>query len=259
MPKHKSNEWEFQGEVLTWINDQISRRPGLGLDKATQEPSKITPKRSDLVIWWSRAASSAFLTIELKTPTVQINDPALLSDATEKASRWGAPCFAIWNMQMAELYKTPTAGKATPEDRVHSFAMNPLIGSVDDWLDSKKALSLKADALTIFETAWEKFATKSDQTVEIEASVFVDKLGGRLEQLRSFFYPALSAKAKKNGTVRKRLKELATEQGFAGFVEDIDEAIAGQYAYRLIGQFHFLLLAQAVKRRLSSTSPSLVQ
>lgn len=245
MPKHKSNEWEFQGEVLTWINEQIKRRPGLGLDKATQEPSKITPKRSDLVVWWNRAASSAFLTVELKTPAVPINDPKFLSDASEKASRWGAPCFAIWNMQAAELYKTPANGIATPADRVHVFALNPLISNVDDWLDPKKALSLKFDATAIFETAWEKFAIKSDQTIEIEASIFVDKLAGRLQQLRSFFHPELSAKAKKS-EVRKRLKEIAAEQGFAGFVEDIDAAIAGQYAYRLIGQILFYF---ALKRK----------
>ncbi|HEV2380034.1 MAG TPA: N-6 DNA methylase [Terriglobia bacterium] len=243
MPKHKSNEWEFQGEVLTWINDQISRRRGLGLDKATQEPSKITPQRSDLVVWWNRAANSAFFTIELKTPEVPINDPKLLSDASEKASRWGAPCFAIWNMQMAELYKTPKSGTATPADRVHQFALNPLVGSVDDWLKPETAISLKADAVTLFETAWEKFAIKSQQTVEIEASVFVDKLGARLEQLRSYLQPALSTKAAKSGPVRRRLKEIAAEQGFAGFVENIDAAIAGQYAYRLMGQilFYFAL------------------
>ncbi|MFL6386761.1 MAG: class I SAM-dependent DNA methyltransferase [Terriglobales bacterium] len=242
MAKHKSNEWEFQGQVLTWINEQISRRPGLRLDKATQEPSKITPKRSDLVIWWDRSANNAFFTVELKTPEVPITDPKLLNDASEKAARWGAPCFAIWNMQMAELYKTPTNGFATPADRVHPFPMNPLIGDVDDWLDAKKGLALKADAINIFETAWEKFAIKSEQTVEIEASVFVDKLAGRLQQLRSYLIPALSAKAAKP-TVRRRLKELAAEQGFAGFVESIDAAIAGQYAYRLIGQvlFYFAL------------------
>jgi len=243
MAKHKTNEWEFQGEVLTWVNAQISRTPGLGLDKATQEPSKITPKRSDLVIWWNRAASNAFFTVELKTPDVKINDPTFLADASEKATRWGAPCFAIWNMQMAELYKTPQSGTATPADRVHQFPLNPLIDSVDDWLDPKKGLALKADALNIFETAWEKFAIKSEQTVEVEASVFVDKLGARLEQLRSYLIPALSAKAAKSGKVRRRLKELAAEQGFAGFVENIDAAVAGQYAYRLIGQalFYFAL------------------
>src|ERR1700688_674884 len=176
---------------------KISRSPGLGLDKATQEPSKITPKRSDLVIWWNRAASNAFFTVELKTPDVPITDPKLLSDASEKATRWGAPCFAIWNMQMAELYQTPKSGTATPADRVHQFPLNPLIGDVDDWLDPKKGLALKADAVSIFETAWEKFAIKSEQTVEIEASVFVDKLAGRLAQLRSYLIPALSARAAK--------------------------------------------------------------
>jgi hypothetical protein len=196
MAKHKSSEWEFQGQALTWINEQISRRPGLGLDKATQEPSKITPKRSDLVIWWNRATGEAFFTVELKTPEVPINDPTLLNDASEKASRWGAPCFAIWNMQMAELYKTPTTGTATPADRVYQLPLNPLIGDVDDWLDEKKFLALRADTITIFETAWEKFAVKSEQTVEIEASVFVDKLAGRLEQLRSYLIPALSAKSR---------------------------------------------------------------
>ncbi len=100
--------------------------------------------------------------------------------------------------------------------------------------------------MTIFETAWEKFAIKSDQSVEIEASVFVDKLGARLEQLRSFLQPALSEKAARSRTVRRRLKELAAEQGFAGFVENVDNAIAGQYAYRLIGQILFYF---ALRRR----------
>ncbi len=252
MAKHKTNEWEFQGEVLTWINDQIARRPGLGLDKATQEPSKITPKRSDLVVWWNRVANSAFFTIELKTPALPITDPELLSDASEKARRWEAPCFAIWNMQMAELYRTPATGVATPADRVHEFALNSLISTIDDWLDPKKAISLKADAITILDTAWEKFVVKSEQTVEIEASIFVDKLGARLHQLRSYLLPALTAKALKNGAVRRRLKELAAEQGFAGFVENVDEAIAGQYAYRLIGQILFYF---ALRRKQPSLKP----
>ena len=255
MSKHQTNEWEFQGQVLTWINDQISRRPGLGLEKATIEPSKVTPKRSDLVVWWNRAASSAFLTLELKTPTVPINNPKFLADASEKASRWEAPCFAIWNMQVAELYRTPEQGIATPADRVQPFPLNPLVSTVDDWLAPKIGQTLKADAIAIFETAWEKFALKSEQTVEIEASIFVDKLAGRLQQLRSHVVPALSAKAKSSGQVRKQLKELAAEQGFAGFVESIDEAIAGQYAYRLIGQILFYF---ALKRKQPSLKPLVI-
>jgi methylase of polypeptide subunit release factors len=255
MSKHQTNEWEFQGEVLTWINDQISRRPGLGLDKATQEPSKITPKRSDLVVWWNRAAGSAFLTLELKTPATPINSPKFLTDASEKASRWNAPCFAIWNMQMAELYKTPKHGIATPADRIHPFPLNPLVNTVDDWLVPKVALTLKADTIRIFETAWERFALKSEHTVEIEASVFVDKLAGRLQQLRSYLIPALSAKAASNASLRKKLKELAAEQGFAGFIANVEEAIAGQYAYRLIGQILFYF---ALRRKQPSLKPLII-
>jgi type I restriction-modification system DNA methylase subunit len=44
------------------------------------------------------------------------------------------------------------------------------------------------------------------------------------------------------------LREIAAEQGFAGFVEDIERAIAGQYAYRLVGQllFYFALRRKVV-------------
>lgn len=252
MPKHKTNEWEFQGDVLTWINEMIQKRPGLGLEKASQEPSKLTPKRNDLVIWRNRAAGNAFFTIELKTPEVPITDPILLADASEKAARWEAPCFAIWNMQSAELYRTPKQGTATPADRVHSFPINTLITSVDDSLDPKKRISLKADTIDIFETAWERFAAKPGVSVDIEASVFVDKLAGRLQQLKSHLIPAMQAKASKSAKVRKQLKELAAEQGFAGFVEDIDEAIAGQYAYRLIGQILFYF---ALRRKQPSLKP----
>jgi hypothetical protein len=205
MPKHKTNEWEFQGDVLTWINEVIQKRPGLGLEKASQEPSKLTPKRNDLVVWRNRAAGNAFFTIELKTPEVPITDPILLTDASEKAARWEAPCFAIWNMQSAELYRTPKQGIATPADRVHSFPINTLIASVDDSLDPKKRISLKADTIDIFETAWERFAVKPGGSVGIEASVFVDKLAGRLQQLKSHLIPAMQAKASKSAKVRKQL------------------------------------------------------
>jgi methylase of polypeptide subunit release factors len=88
--------------------------------------------------------------------------------------------------------------------------------------------------------------------------VFVDKLGARLEQLRSYIQPALSEKALKYRAVRTRLKELAAEQGFAGFVENIDTAIAGQYAYRLIGQilFYFALRRKQPSLRVLEISGS---
>ena len=106
--RRSTNELEFQGQVITWLNDYISSHRGTGLDRATQEkPRRTSGKRNDLVVWSSRAGESAFISLELKTPDTAISDPQLLDDALEKARQWQAPYFAIWNMKEAELYKTP--------------------------------------------------------------------------------------------------------------------------------------------------------
>jgi hypothetical protein len=66
--KHKdSNEMEFQGQVVHWLNHYIQKHPSLGLEGATQEKPHKGGKRNDLIIWRDRAALVAFLTIELKT------------------------------------------------------------------------------------------------------------------------------------------------------------------------------------------------
>src|SRR5437763_143661 len=103
--RKSTNELEFQGQVLEWTNEDLRRRPGLKLDRATQEkPRTVSGKRNDLVVWKSRAGELAFLTIELKTPETSIGDPTFFADAMEKAQFWGAPYFALWNMREAELY-----------------------------------------------------------------------------------------------------------------------------------------------------------
>lgn len=251
---HSTNEWEFQGQVNTWLNEEIQRRPGTKLDRATQEPSKLTPKRNDLVVWWDRAAESAFLTIELKTPATPIADPALLADADEKAKRWGAPFFAIWNMRAAELYRTPIGPTAaTPAYRLSHWPVNPLVGTVDDWLRPKVADALHRVTQDLLDKAWSIHTTAGGPNIAIEASVFVDRLSRRLGQIRQHIQPALTARAAADRSIRKRLRALAAAQGFLGLVDDIDIAIAGQYAYRLIGQilFYFAL------RRKQPTLPSL--
>ena len=249
MARNRSNEWEFQGQVLNWLNEDINRRRGLGLDRATQEPSKITPQRSDLVVWRSRVSDEAFLEIELKQPTTTITDVKLFRDAEKKAKRWGAAFFAIWNMKAAELYRTPTGdNRANPADRAYSWPIEETITSVDDWLDHDKQELLKHQALAILDKAWELEQRGAGIAVPIEPSVFVDRVGTLLAKLKTQLRLSLAAKSKGNRTLRQRLKQIATEQGFAGFVDDIEAAIAGQYAYRLAGQVLFYF---ALRRRLA--------
>ena len=97
-----TNEMEFQGNVVSWINAELARRPALGLELATQEPSKITRNRNDVVVWRNRASNDVFFTFELKTPETSISDQSFFDDACRKAQRWNAPFFAVWNMQSAD-------------------------------------------------------------------------------------------------------------------------------------------------------------
>jgi type I restriction enzyme M protein len=250
MARNRSNEWEYQGQVVTWLNEDITRRRALGLDRATQETSKITPKRSDLIVWKNRASENAFLEIELKPPTVGITDPRLFRDAAEKARRWEAPYFAISNMKSVELYRTPPENRsANPTDLLFQWPMIDEVSSIDDWLDPAKQELLKTQMLSVLDKAWEIESRGEGFVPPLEASVFVDRLGQSIPKLKEELHRELSIKCKTDVTVRRRLQEIAAEQGFAGFVEDIERAIAGQYAYRLVGQ---LLFYFALKRKLTN-------
>jgi hypothetical protein len=250
--KNKSNEWEFQGQVLAWLQAEINLRAGMKLEKVTQEPSKITPKRSDLIVWRNRSTEDAFLTFELKTPTTPLEDPKLFADAVFKAGRWKSPYFAIWNMRGAELYRRSEDGVTTPDNRLGDVLLLPEIKSVDDWLQPQRAVDLQRVALKLLDGAWADWANNSSVLIEIEASVFVDKLSGQLERLKIYFTSSLTKKAATSKKVRNRLKEMAAEQGFISFVGNIDAAIAGQYAYRLVGQILFYF---SLRRRQASLKP----
>ena len=64
-----------------------------------------------------------------------------------------------------------------------------------------------------------------------------------MASLRKIFYRDIKKAAGVSKKLRKQLKQIAAEQGFEGFVEDIEYAIAGQIGYRYIGQvlFYFAL------------------
>ena len=234
----KTNELEFQGQVVTWFNQELRRNPGIGLERATQEKPG-GGKRNDLVVWRNRVNEDAFLEIELKTPETHITDPSLLADAISKAQRWGAPYLAIWNMVEAEIYRTPPAGSSvTPADALGTWKPDPDIHSVEDWLDAKKQPGLKTRALQILDRAVADHVVGDTAPLVIDPTVFVDRLTDVIGKLRNEAQGALT-KVGAQRAVRKKLKAIAAEQGFIGFVDDIDAALAGQYSYRIVGQILF--------------------
>lgn len=244
--RKQSNELEFQGQVVTWLNEEISKRPGLGLDKVTQEkPRKGSGKRNDLVVWIERRSESAFLAVELKTPTTPINDPNFLADALEKARHWKSPYFALWNMRELEVYATPSPAQPPPlpRDALKVSAWPLAITQVDDWLKPQFETELRKQAIEIVEAAVSHRSTGAVAGHAIDPELFVARLTEVIGNLRQILYRDLTSVAGSSRRLRKQLNNIAAEQGFSGFVEDIDYAIAGQIGYRYIGQmlFYFAL------------------
>ena len=249
--RKQSNELEFQGQVIVWLNDEIAKRPGLKLDKATQEkPRQSSGKRSDLIVWADRTAELAFLAIELKTPSTPINDPVFFADAIEKAQHWNARYLAIWNMRELEVYKTPSRGQSLlPSEAICRSALSLAISQVEDWLKPAFAKELRNQAVEILDAAALHDATGKLSGQTIDAEIFVSRLTDAIGKLRAIFYRDLTKAAASNRKLRKQLNGIAAEQGFKGFVEDIDYAIAGQIGYRLIGQILFYF---ALRRKIPS-------
>lgn len=254
MPKSKrktTNELEFQGQVIAWFNDEIRKRPGLNLDRTTQEkPRKHSGKRNDLIVWTDRATEIAFLAIELKTPATPINDPVLFADAIEKAQHWRAAYFAIWNMREMEVYKTPAPGASLlPSEAICRSALPLAISQVEDWLKPSFARELRNQGAEIVDSAVLHAATGQVSGQTIDAEIFVSRLTDTIGKLRTIFYRDLKRVASTNRTLRRELNAVAAQQGFKGFVDDIDYAIAGQIGYRFIGQILFYF---ALRRKIPS-------
>ena len=257
MPKSSrksTNEPEFQGQVIVWLNEEITKRSALDLDKATQEkPQELSRKRSDLIVWTNRLAEIAFLAIELKTPETPINDPIFFTDAINKAQYWGAKYLAIWNMREMEVYKTPDDSKPLlPSEAIYRSALPLAITEVEDWLKPAYETELRNQSVNLLDAAVLHSAYGSYLGQTIDAQIFVSRLTNTISKLRAIFFRDLTKACGTNRKLRVQVNRIAAEHGFLGFVDDVNYAIAGQIGYRLIGQILFYF---ALRRKIPELNP----
>lgn len=252
--RKQTNELEFQGQVVSWLNDLIAKRPGIKLNTVTQEKPRLgSGKRNDLVVWADRSTELAFLTLELKTPSTPINDPAFFGDAFEKAKHWKAPYFGLWNMREFELYATPASeSPPLPTDAIKRSATPLALARVEDWLKPAFATALRDMATEILEAALDHKNTGRISGHAIDAEIFVSRLTEAITQLRGFYYRDLVKASGPSKKLQAQISNIAVQQGFKGFVEDIHYAIAGQASYRFIGQILFYF---ALRRKLPALKP----
>jgi hypothetical protein len=123
------------------------------------------------------------------------------------------------------------------------------ITKVDDWIKSGFKKELEKQAVGILDAAIQHSITGVKHGHAIDPELFVSRLTDAIASLRNSIYRDLRKAASISKKLRTQLKQIAAEQGFEGFVEDIDYAIAGQIGYRLIGQILFYF---ALRRKIPS-------
>jgi methylase of polypeptide subunit release factors len=243
---NRTNEWEFQGAVITWINAFLRSHP-VGLETATQEVPNSDGHRSDVTVWRNRAAKVALLTAELKTPQTRLTERNFQRDAVRKAQLLTSPYLALWNMQALSLYRTPPQPRQDllPEDFLYSWDPDPQVTKASDWLKSGVKLRLEERARDLIIRASDVANTGAVARTVVDATVFVSVLTERIRLLR-LQLEADVRDALTNKALRTEIVRWADRQGLRQLVGDWYAALAGQIAYRVVGQTLFYL---AFKRR----------
>lgn len=234
------NEWEFQGEVLSWVNAVIANR-SLAFEKATGEFPNSSGKRSDVVIWRNRAAGDAAVEMELKTPSTGLDDGAFHRDAIEKAQHASADYIVLWNMREAALYKAPAYPRTSfdADDFVRHLGTADAISSVQDGTTAKGQRQLKKLALDVSLAVHDAITTGAVGGQVIDSTVFVDALRTRVDAIKRSAYDDFRASMASSRRLNNAIMNWARKQGIIGFVGDVYEALASQFAYRIAGQVLF--------------------
>ena len=117
------------------------------------------------------------------------------------------------------------------------------ITKVEDWLTPSGGRALEQIARQILDAAVFILANSGEVSVSFDSEVFVGRLESVIQRLCSVLHIVLQKQIKSSKKFRAKVNAIAAAQGFAGFVDDIDLALAGQLAYRFAGQilFYFAL------------------
>lgn len=103
------NEWEFTGEVVSWINEYLKEHTALPFSRAkTEQKGQGSLKRRDLTLLDKNV--KVVLTGEIKLPYAKDgNTPhndSVVSNARSKAQRAGSRFFFTWNVNEFVLWET---------------------------------------------------------------------------------------------------------------------------------------------------------
>jgi len=263
----KSNEREFNSQVISWLKEFISGGSypfeDITGETSVKAPSETT-KFPDVQIWLNRATKQGFCGWELKPPAIAADDTALLENAASKARAMNADRFVTWNMRSAILWRTPQAGTAvSATDRVKEYPPIPNISQVDDmWVKPNDILlkTLARDILDDLKTL--KYEGHLHQ-IEADTTFFVGRLHKSVDVLSPTLRDALLSRIGGDVKFKQALQAWGTKQGIAN-VDDTEfhQAVAKQIVYRLLVRILFYITLQRqlhisdqIGRRLGANRP----
>ncbi len=244
MAKTRANEREFQGEVVKWIQAQISHG-GLAFAKATTDSSLYglpTVKFPDVLLTLDFECKEAFCGWELKTPTTNARDKELLKKAAKKAQALDAKYFVTWNMQTAIIWRTPEKIRATvcEEDKVRELGPYMQIDSVDAIRDPVKSLVLENVCARLLQDLNKLYHDENVNLPVADTTVFVGLVANASNLMEGTLFEDIK-KARANKNFDRRLNTWAKKQGVSRYDQDYYHTLAQQIAYKIIGKILFYM------------------
>lgn len=259
MAKIQSNEREFSGQVIAWLNEFISGG-SYPFDTATGETSvqavRETTKFPDAEIWLNRASKQGFCGWELKPPSIPADDPTLLENAAAKARTMNADHFVTWNMRNAILWRTPQAGTlVSASDRVKEYTPIPHISTPEDMWVKPNDILLKERAREILDDLKTLHYEGNLGQIETDTTFFVARLRKSIDALFPAFRDSLLEKISSDSKFKRDLQAWGTKQGIANVTDaEFHQTVARQTIYRLLVRILFYFTLQSHWRSLPELS-----
>ncbi|WP_420264697.1 HsdM family class I SAM-dependent methyltransferase [Candidatus Magnetominusculus dajiuhuensis] len=255
----KSNEREFSGQVISWLNEFL-KDGEYPFEVASSEASlKVAENETrfpDVQLWLNRKASQGFCGWELKTPTTPVDNEELLKNAAGKARAMGAGYFVTCNMRDAVIWRTPISEKVSKEHRYKTYPTIVQISTPDDlWVVPKQQL-LKSRIKDILNDLSTIHREGHLYLIDVDSTFFVHELSEAVKAIRPHVIESLRAEVGKNSAFNKALLAWTAKQGIAvnEAGQAFYESVSGQIVYRLLGKILFYLTL----RRFRSDIPKLV-
>ncbi len=248
MTEIKSNEPEFSGQVVSWLNEFVCGG-SYPFDVVTGETSiksvGETTKFPDVQIWLNREAKQGFCGWETKPPTIRADDPVLLENAAAKARAMNADHFVTWNMRNAILWRTPQPLlPVSSTDRVKEYPAI-VVSKPEDMWDKSIGARLKERAAEILGDLKTLYYDHTLHQIETDTTFFVGRLGKAVESLYPILREALIQRVGGDAKFRQALQAWGVKQGIANVTDaGFYQAVAKQIIYRLLVRILFYLTLQ---------------